>query len=213
MGNARKLHLGCGSKNLEGWINIDSVAENNPDVVLDIAEPLPYPDLSVDEILAEDLLEHFDKYARFLVFYQWVRVLKIGGKVIVQVPNFKKILIKYFKFKYADFVDFLFGENLWEAKVYIGHFGNHKWGYSKESLLAFVKQFGISNIKLESKGLNLRLIGIKASHMTEDELGEIKVHSHNNRFGSPKLYDVPMSFVREKIKFFQENNHKHHARS
>jgi len=107
-GGPIRLHLGCGTKKLQGWINIDSVHACQPDVILDISEPLPYKDLSVDEILAEDLLEHFDKYLRYVVFSEWARVLKIGGTITIQVPNFKKILFKYFKFGFDNFVDFKF---------------------------------------------------------------------------------------------------------
>ena len=108
---ALKLHLGCGTNKLPGWVNIDSVKACRPDLVHDITTPLPYADQSADEILAEDLLEHFDKYIRFVVFGEWVRVLKVGGTVTVQVPNFKKILFRYFKFGFDNFVDFIFGEN------------------------------------------------------------------------------------------------------
>ena len=87
-----KLHLGCGTNKLAGWINIDSVKGCGPDLVHDITQPLPYDDLTIDEILAEDLLEHFDKYMRYVVFGEWARVLKLGGRITVQVPNFKKIL-------------------------------------------------------------------------------------------------------------------------
>ncbi len=60
-----KLHLGCGTKKLPGWINIDSVKDVHPDLAHDLRNPFPYPDFSVEEILAEDLLEHFDKYIRY----------------------------------------------------------------------------------------------------------------------------------------------------
>ena len=200
-----KLHLGCGTKRLDGYINIDSVAENKPDVVLDISHPLPYEDKSVDEILAEDLLEHFDKYMRYIVFYEWSRILKVGGKITIQVPNFKKILFKYFKFGYANFVDFIFGENLWEAEHYIGHFGNHKWGYCEESLREFVQIFGIETVLLEKKGLNLRLIGEKTRHVPLNEINQVKIHSFNNRFGSQKPCDISVAFIRERIRAFQDD--------
>ena len=86
--NPIKLHLGCGTNKILGWVNIDSVEACRPDVVLDITRPLPYKDLSVDEILAEDLLEHFDKYMRYMVFSEWARILKIGGAITLQVPDF-----------------------------------------------------------------------------------------------------------------------------
>ena len=199
-----KLHLGCGTKKLEGWINIDSVASLQPDLVHDISQPLPYDDLTVDEVLAEDLLEHFDKYLRFVVFYEWVRVLKIGGRITLQVPDFKKILRKYFKFGYDNFVDFIFGENMWESNTYIGHFGNHKWGYSKQTLLDFVKLFGIERRSIETKGLNLYFVGEKTKHVTFQELDQIAIHSHANKFGSGSDH-VTIEFAREKIKEFQNN--------
>ena len=128
-----KLHLGCGTNKIAGWINIDAVESCKPDLLHDISQPLPYSDLTVDEILAEDLLEHFDKYSRLIVFSEWIRVLKINGIVTLQVPNFKKILFRYFKFGFENFVDFIFGENMLRSKVYIGHYGNHKWGAASAS--------------------------------------------------------------------------------
>jgi len=207
-----KLHLGCGTKKLDGWINIDSVEECQPDLVHDISQPLPYDDLSVDDILAEDLLEHFDKYARFMVFYEWARVLRIGGKVTIQVPNFKKILFKYFKFGYDNFVDFIFGENMWESKIYNGHFGNHKWGYSQETLKSFVKQFGIDPIKVEQKGLNLVCVGLKTRHVTSEELDHIRIYSHANKTGNGDA-EVSLGFARAKIEEFQGKSNEQKRQS
>ena len=70
-GGAVRLHLGCGTNKIDGWVNVDAVGSCRPDVLHDMVNPLPYADLSVDEILAEDLLEHFDKYLRFVVFADW----------------------------------------------------------------------------------------------------------------------------------------------
>ena len=199
-----KLHIGCGTNKLSGWVNIDSVAALKPDLVHDITQPLPYDDLSVDEILAEDLLEHFDKYMRFVVFGEWARVLKLGGRLTVQVPNFRKILFRYFKFGYDNFVDFIFGENILRSEVYIGHFGNHKWGYSEGSLQIFVKQFGIEPLSFEKKGLNLRLVGEKRRHVTAEEIDKIQIYSHANATGIGQA-SLPFGIVREKIRIYQKN--------
>lgn len=202
-----KLHLGCGTKKLEGWINIDSVPECRPDVVHDITKPLPYADQSAEDLLAEDLLEHFDKYVRYLVFYEWTRVLKVGGKIILQVPDFKTILLRYFKFGYDNFVDFIFGENLWESKIYIGHFGNHKWGYSQKTLKEFVSVFGIEAANIRRVGLNIRLEGIKRRHVTLDELDNVTIYSHANKFGNGQER-VTLKFARDAIQRFQESSEK-----
>lgn len=202
-----KLHLGCGTKKIEGWVNIDSVPECRPDVVHDITQPLPYAQETVDELLAEDLLEHFDKYIRYLVFYEWARVLKVGGKITLQVPDFKKILFRYFKFGYDNFVDFIFGENLWGSQIYIGHFGNHKWGYSEKTLKEFVGLFGIESMDVRKTGLNLRLEGIKRRHVTLGELDNITIYSHANKSGKGQEA-VSLKFAREAIRRFQESSQK-----
>ena len=179
-----KLHVGCGTKKIAGWINIDSVKGCEPDLVHDLIYPLPYEDLSADEVLAEDLLEHFDKYMRVRVFYQWARVLKVGGKITLQVPNFAKLIEKRKKFKFDDFVDNLFGENLWNGRVYIGHFGNHKWGYSPESLADFIEPFGLTTLECKAVGLNIRLTAVKIKHVNQQQIDSLIIHSHNNKFGA-----------------------------
>ena len=200
-----KLHLGCGNKKIAGMVNIDSVLSCQPDLLHDLAKPLPYQDLSIDEILAEDLLEHFDKYMRFIVLGDWVRVLKIGGIITLRVPNFQKILFRYFKFNFDNFVDFLFGENLWHSEVYSGHFGMHKWGYSEESLKKFVEQFGCESVEVKKIGLNLRLVAKKVKHISVHELDEIMIYSFANQSG-PGPGSVSLKFVRSRIEEFQRES-------
>lgn len=202
-----KLHLGCGTKKLEGWINIDSVPECKPDLVHDITAPLPYTDQTAEELLAEDLLEHFDKYMRYPVFCEWTRVLKVGGKITLQVPDFKTILLRYFKFGYDNFVDFIFGENLWESRIYIGHFGNHKWGYSQKTLKEFASLFGIETANIRRVGLNIRLEGVKRRHVTLNDLDNVMIYSHANKFGNGQE-KVTLKFAREAIRRFQESSEK-----
>lgn len=196
-----KLNLGCGSKKLPGFINIDSVKEFDPDLLHDVSQPLPYSDGAVDEIIADGLLEHFDKYVRFIVFYEWARVLKVGGTVNVSVPNMKKLLFRYFKFGFDKFIDTVFGETMLGSETYIGHFGNHKWAYSKESLEAFMRLFGIEPIKVETNCLVLRVIGRKIQHVSQDQVDRIEVYSSANDCGIGKAR-MSVGEARTKIRIF-----------
>jgi ubiquinone/menaquinone biosynthesis C-methylase UbiE len=171
-----RFNLGCGPKKLEGWMNIDSVKSFNPDLVHDISLPFPYADESVDEILADSLLEHFDKYLRFIVFYEWARMLKIGGIITITVPNFPKIIRRYFKFNFSIFLDSIFGEVMLGGEEYIGHFGVHKYGYSEKTLKAFVREFGIETIRVYKKHLNIILVGRKITNTNKEAIERIKIY-------------------------------------
>jgi predicted SAM-dependent methyltransferase len=52
-----KLHLGCGRKLLDGYVNIDKYVVGEGIINLDILD-LPYEESSVTEIVAEHVLEH-----------------------------------------------------------------------------------------------------------------------------------------------------------
>ena len=198
-----KLHVGCGTNKIPGWVNIDSVTSCHPDLVHDLAKPLPYADQVADELKAEGVLEHFDKYMRYVVVGDWVRVLKVGGLIHLELPDFKKILFnRYFKFKFDDLMDTIFGENLWESKIYIGHFGNHKWGYSPKSLIEFMRQMGFEPESCVTKGLNIRYTGRKVKHITSEIMDQWLIHSHSNRCSVANAA-VPLGTVKRLIKDFQ----------
>ncbi len=198
-----KLHVGCGTNKINGWINIDAVAECHPDLLHDLSLPLPYADQSADELMANGVLEHFDKYMRYSVLGEWARVLKVGGILRMGVPDFKKLLFRFFKFRFDDFVDTLFGETMWESQIYIGHYGNHKWGYSQQSLIEFARQFGIEPLNIKTKGLNIYFEGRKTRHVSQKEMEPWLIHSHNNKFG-PHSHQMNFAEVTEKMAEFKK---------
>lgn len=85
-----KLNLGCGNDYRENYINIDFNDNLRVDKLFDLSKtPWPIEDSSCDEILMLDFLEHFPyKKTDDLLHESW-RVLREGGSVIVQVPDFE----------------------------------------------------------------------------------------------------------------------------
>ncbi len=90
---AIKLHIGCGEKYLEGYVNIDypqsehSVMKVRADVYHDI-RTLSYTDNSVDEIRSHHLFEHFERAEAVAILMRWRRWLKQGGKLVIETPDF-----------------------------------------------------------------------------------------------------------------------------
>jgi len=80
-----KLHLGCGDRKLEGFVNIDNRKECEPDLVLDIGiDRFPYPDGTVSEIVSNHAMEHFPNFKG--VVWDMGRVSKDGAIWVIEVP-------------------------------------------------------------------------------------------------------------------------------
>lgn len=82
-----KLHLGCGSKFIPGFIHID-VVENEHIHHQGSVCKLPYEDQSVSLIYASHVLEHFGRWEMHDVLHEWYRVLVPGGVLRLAVPDF-----------------------------------------------------------------------------------------------------------------------------
>jgi predicted SAM-dependent methyltransferase len=95
----KKLHLGCGEKHIEGFINVDSRNLEGVDLVDDISKLLSIEDGSVDLIYASHVLEHFGRLKYMEVLDRWYRLLKPGGIIRISVPDFESVCYHYIENK------------------------------------------------------------------------------------------------------------------
>ena len=105
-----KLHIGCGSRVLKGWVNIDlayytgvgdmgdkwyplSIRGNESDLLaMDVTKtPLPFLDGSVDIIFHEDFIEHLCQRDQIGFLAETLRVLRAGGGHRVNTPNLLQV--------------------------------------------------------------------------------------------------------------------------
>ena len=81
-----KLNLGCGKRILKGYTNID-LHNTKADILHDLTTPLLYDNNTVDEILAEHIVEHFHPEEWYRIVADWSRVLKPGGILHIYTPD------------------------------------------------------------------------------------------------------------------------------
>ena len=93
-----RLNLGSGKDYQAGWLNIDIVERAQPDLLLDLAQPLPLPhaatsvthgpvlleEASLDVINANNVLEHVPDLPALMG--NCLRLLKQGGELRIEVP-------------------------------------------------------------------------------------------------------------------------------
>jgi len=89
-----RLHLGCGTNHLPGWVNVDLFGMH-PDLHWDLRWRLPFPDDSATAVVLEHVVEHFALDEVVSLLDDCRRVLRPGGRIRVGVPDFGSYLRSY----------------------------------------------------------------------------------------------------------------------
>ena len=98
-----RLMLGCGPMPIhpyhlqyidDSWIFVDKFIKH-PDILPADVRFLCFPTASVDSIYASHVLEHISHQEIDLTLLEWHRVLKPGGNLHINVPDFEWVC-KYF---------------------------------------------------------------------------------------------------------------------
>lgn len=141
-----KLNIGCGHRRIEGYVGIDAVERPGADMVAP-AHQVPLPDGCADEVLAVHLLEHLLPWEAPVALAEWLRLLKPGGQLVLELPDLRKCcenILTGRAGKHADQLGMwgLFGDNRLEDP-----FMMHRWGYTPETLTALLRQVGFTDVR------------------------------------------------------------------
>ena len=85
-----KLNLGCGSKVLPGWTNLDKFSTYKPDIVHDLEVfPYPFENNSVEEIILSHVLEHIGQVPDVFnkIIKEIYRICKKDALIHISVPH------------------------------------------------------------------------------------------------------------------------------
>lgn len=91
------VNIGCGTDYLTDYVNVDCSKSVHPDMLIDASGRIPFPTSTVDRIESRHFLEHLSypirdyKKKTIQLLQEWRRILKPGGKVIVETPDLKTI--------------------------------------------------------------------------------------------------------------------------
>lgn len=137
-----KLHLGCGSKHIDGFINIDARELESVDVVDDVRVLDKFNTNSVSLIYASHILEHITRLEYTNVLSRWYELLEDGGVLRIAVPDIEKVFEHYSKYKDLRTLRGF----LWGGQSY--GFNYHYCGWDFKTLEEDLKSVGFKDIKL-----------------------------------------------------------------
>jgi len=89
-----KLHLGCGTVRLEGWVNVD-IETSQADLTLDITRGLPLTAGSARLIYHEHVMEHITVDEGKACLADWHRLLEPGGVLRIATPDLAYVVERY----------------------------------------------------------------------------------------------------------------------
>jgi predicted SAM-dependent methyltransferase len=142
------LNLGCGTRPMKGWINIDRARGPEVQVVWDLADKLPFADSTCAAIFSEHVIEHLTRDAAAELLSDCCRVLRPGGVLRISTPDAERFLLSY-----AGDGEFLkhpsFGapadSRLDRINQMMREYGQHLWVYDAESLTRLLRAAGFSS--------------------------------------------------------------------
>jgi predicted SAM-dependent methyltransferase len=144
-----KLDIGAGGKSSDdSFISVDRYVQS-ADIIADMWD-LPYEDGVVDVIFASNCLEHVSKFQVFPTLKEWERVLKVGGKLQIIVPDLIWACKWFIKQPTTGWsMDIIFGHQKHEGEF-------HKTGFTPEIMQLYLEDIpGLQLQRVAYLGMSL----------------------------------------------------------
>lgn len=90
-----RLDLGSGRYPIDDAIHLEAISAYNGVDLLGVSPNLPFRSGSFESIVASHIIEHIDWWDINKHLYDWKRILKTGGTLWVQCPDFLQICERY----------------------------------------------------------------------------------------------------------------------
>lgn len=93
-GGRTKIHYGCGTVLLDGWLNVDLHVQTVPgkSLRLNITERHPFPDGTFAYGFSEDFFEHLEQQDQLIFLTEAFRTLRAGGVLRLSCPCLDGVL-------------------------------------------------------------------------------------------------------------------------
>jgi predicted SAM-dependent methyltransferase len=143
-----RLHIGCGTEAIAGWINVDNKALPGVDRVLDVTAGLPFENVAA--IYAEHFIEHlsFDQGLAFLA--ECRRALSADGVLRLSTPNLDWVYATHYRLDGATPAEQSFIDCLVLNRAF--HGWGHQFLYNRGTLSAVLRASGFASVRFHRYG-------------------------------------------------------------
>ena len=118
-----KLNLGCNTRIIPGYTNVDFTAYPGVDIVTDVSKLPMIADSSYEVIRASHILEHFRHWDVKRVLDEWHRVLAPSGLLYISVPSWERAIEIYQMGGLQEWlIYFMYGDQKEEGSYHYNNF-------------------------------------------------------------------------------------------
>jgi predicted SAM-dependent methyltransferase len=162
-----KINLGCNDKHLDGFVNIDMNPKCEPDLIGDVSDLDSYFERAIasgvtsfctfkahfdsepiTEMIAYDIIEHFDRVQIPAVLKNWFDHLAPGGKLFIRTNDLDRMIQLY----QSDAQTFPADKFIWHLMCEHETSGmGHKWCFTRRSLFVALLHAGFRKVEITSE--------------------------------------------------------------
>lgn len=139
--NQVRLNIGAGDKVLDGYLSVG--LSDAHDIKADVRS-IPIPDASADEIILIHVLEHLWRWDVPAAMTEWLRILKPGGRIALELPDVVKCARNLIANPGKPRLGILgmFGDPAYGDPLMM-----HKWGWTEREVKECLAAAGFVKIK------------------------------------------------------------------
>ena len=180
--NKRKLHIGCQTQLLKGWLNVDIQPKSDEVMFMDATQSFPFADESFDYIYSEHMIEHISYSEGAYMIQECFRCLKKNGILRIATPDFDFLIglaasqksdvqSRYIKYSVLRHMPQGTPENhVFVVNNFFKDWG-HKFIYDFNALSESLKKRGFEKVQQCSVGLSTD-INLQSLEHHGNEIGE-----------------------------------------
>jgi predicted SAM-dependent methyltransferase len=153
----QKLHIGCGTNIIDGWLNTDYYPKPLTIFHLDATKPFPFADRQFKYICSEHMIEHIPFPYGIKMITECYRVLSLHGKLRISTPDLgflidlcrndkNEVQHAYIEWASNEKINYVpFADEAFVINNFVRDWG-HTFIYNEKVLRYLFEQAGFANI-------------------------------------------------------------------
>lgn len=159
------VHLGCGTRVIDGWLNVDLLPHTSSIVGFNLRTGMPFlENESIDLIYHEHFFEHLDRRSARRLLADCRRVMKPGAWMRISMPDLDRMVRRYLsgwaddEGEFREYRHALYGDQLLDTPGEMLNLSmrgfEHEFVYGEKDIVRMLELNGFRNVRRMEHGVS-----------------------------------------------------------